>query len=199
MSNPRDRYTFANQSSIPPPLYKPIHTLLSNWDKTADATHAYLNAFSETATLDLPPNKSTGLEAIRALRNGLIHPTNGPVIGVQHTFERVYVLFGDDKGDNMNVAMTGRVEYTVRGGKKVEQEFATTFDLVPVDEKVEVQVEKTGEGEDKREWKIEYAKIYSDNAPLMGRWGRCRLWRREAVRSRETGSTEGGEGESANC
>ena len=173
MSNPRDRYTFANQSSIPAPLYTPIHTLLSNWDKTADATHAYLNAFSPTATLDLPPNKSTGLEAIRALRNSLIHPTNGPVIGVQHTFERVYVLFGDDKGDKMNVAMTGRVEYTVRGGKKVEQEFATTFDLVPVDEKGAVQVEKERGGEDntKGEWKIEYAKIYSDNAPLMGALG----------------------------
>ncbi len=162
MSDPRDRYTFSNQSSIPKPVYEVICSLLCNWDKTSDATHAYLSAFSDDATLDLPPNKSTGHDAIRTLRNSLIHPVKGPAVGVAHTFHRAYVQYGhvndgsEKVGGNgeLNVCMNGSVDYTVRGGNVATQDFATLFDLVPV---------QGGEGE----YKIRYAKIYTDNAPLM--------------------------------
>ena len=166
MSSTRDRYTFSNQSSIPKGVYDVICLLLCNWDKTADSEHTYLNAFSDDATLELPPNKSTGHDAIRALRNSLIHPVDGPVIGVAHTFEKCYVQYGLEagsrekagKGGELNVSMNGGVDYTIKGGKVATQEFATLFDLVPV---------KGRDGE----YKIRYAKIYTDNAPLMAAVG----------------------------
>ena len=67
MSNPCDRYTFENQSSIPKGVYQVIFALLGNWDKTSNATHAYLSAFSDDATLDLPPTESTGHDAKNSL------------------------------------------------------------------------------------------------------------------------------------
>ena len=166
MSNTHDRYTFSNQSSIPKGVYDVICLLLCNWDKPADAQHTYLNAFSEDATLDLPPNKSTGRDAIRALRNSLIHPVEGPVVGTAHTFHRCYVQYGHEsdrsekveRGGELNVSMSGIVDYTVKGGKVATQEFSTLFDLVPVE---------GGNGE----YKIRYAKIVSDNAPLMAALG----------------------------
>ena len=153
MSTPKDRYHFSNEADIPPGVADVIRTLLKNWDRTDDATHAYLAAFTPDATLDLPPNKMLGHDNIRATRQSLIHHINGPVIGVAHTFHRLYVYAGHDGSkDGINVSMTGTVAYTVRGGKVAVQEFSTSFDLVAI---------RAGE------YKIPAAKIYSDNAPLM--------------------------------
>jgi hypothetical protein len=160
MSAPaRGVYTFENEDSIPPGVAKLLRVLLQNWDKTDDETHAYLDAFTPDGTLDLPPNCVTGHDAIRAMRNSIIHPINGPVTKVDHWFGRLYILPDSETADHskrgkrkIDTCMTGAVEYTVRGGKVVRQEFSTRFNLVAV-------------GED--EWKLQYAKIYQDNTPLM--------------------------------
>jgi hypothetical protein len=153
MSPTRDRYTFDNEAEIPPGVSEVISLLLRNWDRTDDETHAYLHAFSADATLELPPNKVTGHDAIRAMRNSIIHPVNGPVTHVAHTFYRVYIMAGNEgKAEKMNISFTGSVDYTVRGGKVATQLFSTTFDLIAV-------------GKD--EYKVQFATIYTDNAPLM--------------------------------
>jgi hypothetical protein len=163
MSAPaRGVYTFENEDSLPPGVARLLRVLLQNWDKTDDETHAYLDAFTPNGTLDLPPNCVTGHDAIRGMRNSIIHPTNGPVTKVDHWFGRLYILPEFQTADSskgpkkMDTCMTGAVEYTVRGGKVVRQEFSTRFDLVAV-------------GDD--EWKVQYAKIYQDNTPLMAAIG----------------------------
>ena len=166
---PTPSYTFHNQSHLPSPLYNPIHHLLSNWDKTDDTKHSYLSAFTSTAILDLPPNRVSGHLEISKLHDSLIHPIIGPVIGVAHVFGSVYFeagqkltitnlkldKAGDSTSEQVNVLITGTVTYTVLGGREVEQDFATVFDLV-------------GEG---GEYKIACAKVYQDSKGLMAAVG----------------------------
>jgi hypothetical protein len=129
MATTKPRYTFTNATSLPPSAPLIIRHLLENWDNVSDTTHAYLSAFSKDATLDLPPYKVTGHEQIRALREASFHPVKGPITDTNHTFDRIFVLPGEDLGQLSCVQVTGVVEYTV-AGKVYPQAFSTTFELV---------------------------------------------------------------------
>ena len=146
----KDRYHFENQSSIPPALSNIVVTLLKNWDVVTDKTHAYLAAFTPDATLELSPHKATGHEQIRSMREATIHPENGPITNVQHTFGRLYYLAGDELGSTSSINCTGTVEYTM-GGKVYPEGFSTTFDLI-----------EDGQGG----YKIKCGRIYIDNTAL---------------------------------
>ena len=146
----KDRYQFENNSSIPTPISNVVVTLLKNWDIVTNTDHAYLNAFAPDATLELSPHKATGHEQIRGMREAIIHPENGPITNVQHTFGKLYVLAGDSQEAPTSINCTGNVEYTV-GGEVVPEGFSTTFDLV-----------EDGQGG----YKIKFARIYIDNAAL---------------------------------
>ncbi len=147
----RDNYTFANQASVPPPLDTRIPAFFRSWDDPY-STHDYLNLFAPEAQLVFGPSPTHGRDAIRALRGAMIHPTNGPVVDLQHTLGQCFVLAGGAAAGRQEVIVNGSLWYKLRNGRKVDCDFASWI----------VFVEQEG-----GELQAEFYEVYLDSFELM--------------------------------
>ncbi|OQU97700.1 hypothetical protein CLAIMM_03591 [Cladophialophora immunda] len=120
----RDNYTFANQSSIPSPLDKQLPAFFRSWDDP-HSDNAYLNLFAPEGQLVFG-STTTGREAIRAFRDAMIHPTNGPVVDLEHTLGKCFVLAGGPaEPGKQEVIVNGSLWYKLRNGRKIDVDFAS--------------------------------------------------------------------------
>ena len=158
-TKPKDNYTFTNASAVPARLLDPAVRLFKSWDMP-DSDDAYLTSFFPDASL-LFGTLSKGHSAIKAAREALIHPTNGPVVDLQHDLEKYFVLAGadtaDDKGD-AEIIMSGSIWYLLRNGVKVPAHWAS---------RAEMAVDPSD-----GETRIRFYEVYLDSLPLVTAIGR---------------------------
>lgn len=121
----RNNYTFANQSSIPSPLDKQLPVFFRSWDDP-HSNHDYLNLFAPEGQL-VYGSTITGREAIRAFRDAMIHPTNGPIVDLEHTLEKYFVLAGGAEKGKQEVIVKGSLWYKLRNGRKIDLVFASAI------------------------------------------------------------------------
>ncbi|KAK5264503.1 hypothetical protein LTR96_010265 [Exophiala xenobiotica] len=122
----RNNYTFANQSSIPSPLDKQLPAFFRSWDDPHSNDDYYLNLFAPEGQL-VYGSTTTGREAIRAFRNAMIHPTNGPIVDLEHTLIKYFVLAGGAEKGKQEVIVKGSLWYKLRNGRKIDLEFASAI------------------------------------------------------------------------
>lgn len=150
MPAPDDRYTFSNESSVPPGIVTTIRGMIVNWDKIP--SYDWAAWCTDDFVITLGGQRAQGLESAKAMRGATCDAVKGPLTHVQHTLRDVYLKAGGSSADGRSeVVFTGTVRYTVSGGKVVQEDFATTFDLL-------------GTGKD--QYKIKTARIYIDTAAL---------------------------------
>lgn len=161
MAQPRSNYEFSNQSSIPAGLGPRISDFFRSWDDPHTAGE-YLNMFAPHATLVFGPTPAKGRDAISALRAGMIHPDNGPVVDLEHTLGKVFVLAGDGAGagagektgkdGELELLVNGSIWYRLKNGVKIDADFASYMHFV-----------KQGGGE----WQVEFYEVYLDSLELV--------------------------------
>lgn len=158
----RSNYEFSNQSSIPSGLGPRISAFFQSWDDPHTAND-YLNMFAPHATLVFGPTPAKGRDAISALRSGMIHPDNGPVVDLEHTLGKVFVLAGAGSGgekgveggpgkEELELLVNGSIWYRLENGKKIDADFASYMHFV-----------KQGGGE----WQVEFYQVYLDSLELV--------------------------------
>ncbi|KIY00444.1 uncharacterized protein Z520_04129 [Fonsecaea multimorphosa CBS 102226] len=122
----RDNYTFANQASIPAPLDKQLPAFFRSWDDP-HSNNDYLNLFAPEGQLVFG-STTTGREAIRAFRDAMIHPSNGPVVDLEHTLDKCFVLAGGNPEGGtgkQEVIVNGSLWYKLRNGRRIDVDFAS--------------------------------------------------------------------------
>ena len=75
---PHGKYTLANQDTLRTGIGGSMTNILKNWDDN-DSYNAYLRYYILSAILNFGGPK-VGRDAIRAARDSMIHPVNGPII-----------------------------------------------------------------------------------------------------------------------
>lgn len=121
----KDKYTFENESSVPPNIAKQLRLLYSSWDdKNTD--HSYLNFFSPDAILSFSPNtEARGRDGIRSFRDGMINPEKGPVVELEHTVKTCWLPAGGFTDGKQEVVITGSIWYKLKNGRKVGGPFSS--------------------------------------------------------------------------
>ncbi|KIW86874.1 uncharacterized protein Z519_12495 [Cladophialophora bantiana CBS 173.52] len=150
----RDPYTFANASSIPDPVLNVILTILKSWDQPS-TDYKYVTAFHPDGTLHVAPEPSTGEVALRKLHDDMIHPTNGPVVDLQHYLDRVFMMPSPPEGKTETV-FTGKLTSILKTGEEVTTDFATWI---------------TASEDNAGELKVELLRVFSDTSVLMKKIG----------------------------
>ena len=135
----RDNYTFANQDSIPSPLDKQLPAFFRSWDDP-NSNHEYLNLFAPEGQL-VYGTTTTGREAIRAFRDTMIHPINGPIVDLEHTLKKFYVLAGGSEKGKQEVLVKGSLWYKLRNGRKIDFDFASAIRFADAGDGKELQAE----------------------------------------------------------
>lgn len=112
----RDNYTFSNHDALPAAVRDTMVHLLKSWD---DPHHNYdfVNDFKEDGVLRFGVD-AKGKDAIKGMKDFLIHPENGPVVDLQHTFEKGFVMPGPEPGKQEFIG-TAEVWYKLKNGRKV--------------------------------------------------------------------------------
>ncbi|KAL2820564.1 hypothetical protein BDW59DRAFT_113968 [Aspergillus cavernicola] len=157
----RDPYTFANHTSIPPSIIRPIHSVLRSWDMP-NTDYTYTQAFSPTGVLHVIDTPANGREEIHHLHAAMIDPENGPVVDVQHYLDQLFVLPGerkdeeDKKDGRTEVIFTGSVVSYLKDGQQIKAGFASWVILSPCEEK-----ERPGE------LQVDYWRAFHDTANLV--------------------------------
>ncbi|KAJ9607054.1 hypothetical protein H2200_008126 [Cladophialophora chaetospira] len=149
----RDNYTFANQSSIPSPLDKQLPAFFKSWDDP-HSKNDYLNLFHPTEGQLVFGGTTTGRDAIRNFRDAMIHPENGPVVDLEHTLGKCFVLAGGSEEGKQEVIVNGSLWYKLRNGRRIDCDFASS-----------ISFEGHGEGEDLL---AKHYEVYLDATELMG-------------------------------
>ncbi|OAP58273.1 hypothetical protein AYL99_07363 [Fonsecaea erecta] len=148
----RDNYTFANQASIPAPLDKQLPAFFRSWDDP-HSDNAYLNMFAPQGQLVFG-STTTGRDAIRAFRDAMIHPTNGPVVDLEHTLGQCFVLAGGPPAPGtQEVVVNGSLWYKLRNGRRIDVDFASM-----------IRFADPGDGSDMQ---AEFYEVYLDAHELM--------------------------------
>ncbi|KIW96189.1 uncharacterized protein Z519_03257 [Cladophialophora bantiana CBS 173.52] len=147
----RDNYTFANQASIPSPLDKQLPAFFRSWDDP-HSNHDYLNLFAPDGQLVFG-STTTGHDAIRAFRDAMIHPTNGPVVDLEHTLGKCFVLAGGADKGKQEVIVNGSLWYKLRNGRRIDVDFASM-----------IRFADPGDGKDLQ---AEFYEVYLDAHELM--------------------------------
>jgi len=146
----RDNYTFANQSNIPAPLDKMLPEFFRSWDDP-HSKNDYLACFAPEGELVFGQTVK-GRDAIRAFREAMIHPTNGPVVDLQHTLGKCFVLAGGAGAGRQEIIVNGSIWYRLKNGRKIDADFASWIVFV-----------EQGEGNPQ----AEYYEVYLDSLELM--------------------------------
>ena len=120
----RDNYTFDNASHIPSPFNRMIPDFFRAWDNSPPTDDQYLSFFAPEARLSFCRVVSQGRDAIRALRSGLIHPENGPVVKCEHTLRNLFGPVGDEISSRGEFIVKGSNRYILKNGRTVEVDFA---------------------------------------------------------------------------
>jgi hypothetical protein len=102
----RDPYTFENQDHAPPSVMPQIQTLLRFWDQV-DVDYTYLEVFKPDTVLYVLPEPGVGHEAIKQLHDCVVITEKGPVVNIQHSFNRIQMLSGESFADKTEVIYTG--------------------------------------------------------------------------------------------
>lgn len=126
----RDNYTFVNHSSIPANLGPRLSAFFRSWDDAHSQKNEYLNLFAPDGKLVFGPTPAKGRDAIRALRDAFIHPTNGPVVDLQHTLEKCFVLAGGAEIGRQELVVNGTIWYELKNGRRVDADFASRMVFV---------------------------------------------------------------------
>lgn len=150
MSN-RDNYEFSNQSSIPESLGPVISNFFRSWDDP-HSKNDYLNVFAPHGELVFGPAPAKGRAAIKALREGMIHPEKGPVVDLEHTLGKVFVLAGGSAEGQHELLVNGSIWYKLKNGKRVDADFASYMTFV-----------KQQDGQ----WLVEFYQVYLDSLELV--------------------------------
>ncbi|KAH0843586.1 hypothetical protein AYO21_11263 [Fonsecaea monophora] len=132
-------YTFSNQSSIPSPLDKQLPAFFRSWDDP-HSDNSYLSLFAPEGQL-LFGSAVTGHEAIRSFRNAMIHPTNGPVVDLEHTLDKCFVLAGGAGPGKQEVIVNGSLWYKLRNGRKIAVDFASMIKFADPGDGADLQAE----------------------------------------------------------
>ena len=122
----RDNYTFASQSSIPAPLDKQLPAFFRSWDDP-HSNNDYLNLFHPTEGQLIFGSTTKGRDDIKAFREAMIHPTNGPVVDLEHTLGKCYVLAGGPEVGKQEVVVNGSLWYQLKNGRKINCVFASNI------------------------------------------------------------------------
>lgn len=152
----RDNYTFENQASIPAGLGPAISDMFRSWDDPHSANE-YLEIFAPHGQLVFGPAPAKGRAAIQALRDGMIHPENGPVVDLEHTLGKVFVLAGEGEGSgeaksNHELLVNGSIWYLLKNGKKIDADFASYMNFVK---------------QESGDWQVELYIVYLDSLELV--------------------------------
>jgi hypothetical protein len=149
---PPGKYTLSNHDSLPAGARDSMIGILKNWDDN-DCNNAYLNYFTPTATLNFGGPK-IGRDAIRAARDGLIHPTNGPIVQCTHVLDSGFVNPAAAAADGAGgeIILKATVTYELKNGRKVECPVASLGRFV--------------KGVDEEWCQAEYYEVYLDSAEL---------------------------------
>jgi hypothetical protein len=147
----RDNYEFANQSSIPEALGPAISGFFRSWDDPHSAND-YLNMFAPHGELIFGPAPAKGRAAIQALREGMVHPERGPVVDLEHTLGKVFVLAGAADKKEHELLVNGSIWYRLKNGKKIDADFASYMNFV-----------KQPDGQ----WQVELYEVYLDSLELV--------------------------------
>lgn len=139
-------------SSIPSPFNKTIPDFFQDWDNPHLKNNDYLNVFTPEGQLNFGGVPSQGREAILALRNGLIHPENGPVVNCEHTLQKCFVLTGGSGSGRQEFLVKGTIWYELRNGRRVDANFTTYMDFV-----------EAGSGN----WQVALHQVFLDSMEIM--------------------------------
>jgi len=120
----RDNYTFENHESVPFPLGSRLSAFFRSWDDP-ESQNDYLQLFTPDGELVFGPAPAKGREAIRTLRDAMIHPTKGPVVNLQHTLGKCFVLAGGAGSGRQEIIVNGSIWYELKNGRKVDADFAS--------------------------------------------------------------------------
>ena len=80
--------------------------------------------FSPTGTLQFGQSLK-GRDAIKGFRESMVHATNGPVVDLQHTLDKCFVLTGDAGQGKEEVTVNGSIWYRLKNGRKVDCDFSS--------------------------------------------------------------------------
>jgi hypothetical protein len=148
----RDNYTFENQSSIPSPLDKQLPAFFKSYDDP-HSNNGYLSLFHPTESQLIFGTTVKGREAIQGFRESMIHPTKGPVIDLEHTLGKCFVLAGGAGVGKQEIIVNGSLWYKLRNGRKIDADFASNIRFI-----------EQGKGEDLQ---AEFYEVYLDATELM--------------------------------
>ncbi|KAK5560800.1 hypothetical protein LTR46_001108 [Exophiala xenobiotica] len=121
----KDKYTFENESFVPPQITEQLRLLYSSWD-AIDTDHSYVNFFAPNAHLSFSPGQDAhGRDGIREFRGKMIHPENGPVVELEHTLKTCWSPMGGFVDGKQEVIITGDIWYKLKNGRKVGGPFSS--------------------------------------------------------------------------
>ena len=126
----RDNYTFSNHDALPTAVRDKMVHLLKSWDDP-NHNYDYVNDFKEDGVLRFGVD-AKGREAIKGMKAAMIHPEDGPIVDLQHTFEKGFVMPGPEPGKQEFIG-TAEVWYQLKNGRKVTCRPASHAILVEVD------------------------------------------------------------------
>ena len=143
---PPGEYTLSNHDALPVGVRDSMINILKHWDDN-DSNNGYLNYFTPNATLKFGGPK-TGRDAIRATRDAMIHPTNGPIVQCTHVLDSGFV----NPAAAGEIMVRGTVTYELKNGRKV---------VCPV-----VSLGRFVKGVDEEWEQAEYYEVFLDSAEL---------------------------------
>lgn len=122
----QQQYIFKNQESVPSRIYEPLLRLYRSWDEP-HSDGDYLNSFAPDGCLSFSPSPvAQGRDAIRALRDGMLHPDRGPLVGIKHILDTCWIPAGSSiESKTPRAVVTGNIWYRLKNGKEIEGEFAS--------------------------------------------------------------------------
>ena len=81
--------------------------------------------FSPNGTLQFGQSVK-GRDAIKSFRAAMVDPTNGPVVDLQHTLGKCFMLAGSPSDSNtQEVIVNGSIWYRLKNGRKVDCDFSS--------------------------------------------------------------------------
>jgi hypothetical protein len=147
--SPLGEYKLSNHDALPASIRDSMTNILKNWDDN-DSKEAYLRYYTPNATLVFSGPK-TGRDAIRAARDSMIHPVNGPIVQCTHVLESGFVNPAAT-GEGGEILVTGKVTYELKNEKKIVCPVASLGRFV--------------KGVDEEWCQAEYYEVWMDTAEL---------------------------------